>query len=78
MGEQIEVPIVQQMDDETFIKHLEKRHADECKFEDTPIARQAVDAWLGSYEAFHDRLHQIAAPGQYDHVHVEFEEEDDE
>lgn len=77
--EVVEVPHADDMDDDTFLKHLEHRHASECKIEGF-IARNAVSAWIGSYRAFHDRLHDLAAPGQYDHIHEEdeeiFEEED--
>lgn len=67
------VPDAVDMDDETFIKHLEKRHADECKFETTPVSRRALSAWVNTYRAFHDRLHQIETPGQYNHTHEEDE-----
>lgn len=69
--DQVGVPLAEDMDDETFLKHLEHRHADECKFEVTPVARRAMEAWIPTYRAFHDRLHQIETPGQYDHVHEE-------
>jgi hypothetical protein len=67
------VPLAEDMPDEDFIKHIEHRHASECKVEGY-IARQAVDAWIGTYRAFHERLHKLAVPGQYDHTH----DEDDE
>lgn len=66
--EQIEVPAAEDMDDETFIKHLEKRHADECKIE-APIRHRNGAGWIGTYRAFHDRLHKIGTPGQHDHYH---------
>jgi hypothetical protein len=66
--EVVEVPDAEDMDDETFIKHIEHRHAEECKVEGF-IARHAIDAWIGPYRAFHDRLHSIAVPGQHDHEH---------
>lgn len=71
--EQVVVPMAEEMDDETFIRHIEARHAKECKVEGY-IHRHAVDAWIGVYRAFHERLHRIAVPGQHDHVH-EWEEE---
>lgn len=64
----VEVPDAEDMDDETFLKHIENRHARECHVEGY-ISRHAIDAWIGSYRAFHDRLHSLAVPGQYDHVH---------
>lgn len=66
----VEVPHADDMDDETFIKHIEHRHAAECKIEETPMARRAVSAWIGSYRAFHARLHEISVPGQYAHEHA--------
>lgn len=70
----VQVPPSSDMDDETFLKHLEYRHADQCKFETSEVARRAVEQWIGAYRAYHDRLHKIAVPGQYDHYH----EADDE
>ena len=71
--EPVVVPPAADMEDDTFLKHLEKRHADECRFEDTPVARHAVEAWLPSYRAFHERLHDISTPGQHDHEHEDEE-----
>jgi hypothetical protein len=76
----VEVPAAEDMDDETFIKHLEKRHADECHIE-APIKHRNGAGWIGVYRAFHDRLHQIATPGQHDHEHAlpeGWDEEDEE
>lgn len=70
--EVVEVPDAGEMDDETFIKHLELRHADECRIENY-LSRNAIGAWIGAYRAFHDRLHLIAVPGQYNHTHEELE-----
>jgi hypothetical protein len=69
--ETVEVPNQDEMDDDTFISHLELRHAAECKFENKKVRRMAVSAWIGPYRAFHDRLHRLATPGQYDHTHEE-------
>jgi hypothetical protein len=68
---QVEVPPAEEMDDETFIKHLEHRHAEECKIEGSGLGRRAMEAWMPSYRAFHKRLHQIETPDQYDHTHEE-------
>lgn len=69
--EQDLVPVGEDMEDETFLKHLEKRHADDVKFETVPVARRAVEAWLPTYRAFHDRLHKLGPRSHYDHVHEE-------
>lgn len=66
----VEVPPADDMDDETFMLHLEKRHREECKIE-TYLSRHSVSVWLPNYRAFHDRLHKIATPGQHDHEHEE-------
>jgi hypothetical protein len=68
--EQVEVPSAWGMDDETFIKHLELRHRDDCKIE-TYMTRHNIDVWVNMYRIFHDRLHKLAVPGQYDHYHNE-------
>jgi hypothetical protein len=73
--EKVIVPLEEQMDDETFMLHLENRHAKECQIENY-LSRHSVPAWLGLYRAFHERLHRIAVPGQHDHVH-ELDTEDD-
>lgn len=68
----IRVPHADEMIDETFLLHIEARHAKECKVEKgTSISRHALDAWIGAYRAYHQRLHDIAVPGQYNHVHEE-------
>lgn len=67
------VPLAEDMDDETFIKHLELRHPKDVHLEVSTMSRRAMSAWIGTYRAFHDRLHSIAAPGQYDHYHEEDE-----
>ena len=64
----ITVPHTDDMDDETFIRHIEKRHAKQCKVEGY-IARHAIIAWIKVYRAFHRRLHDIERPGQHDHRH---------
>ena len=68
--ETVEVPHIDAMDDETFLKHLELRHAKECKI-NGEIHRHAMDKWVNMYRIFHQRLHRLAVPGQYDHVHEE-------
>lgn len=69
--DQVEVPSPQEMEDEIFLKHLEKRHQKEVKFESVPVARHALEAWLPTYRAFHDRLHALGPRSNYDHTHEE-------
>lgn len=73
----VEVPDADEMDNETFLKHLEHRHANECKVEGF-ISRNAVEAWIGPYRVFHDRLHRIAVPGQHDHEHELYDDDEEE
>lgn len=73
----VEVPLAEDMDDETFLRHIETRHAKEAKVEKY-LHRHAIPAWIGVYRAFHERLHQIATPGQYDHDHEYWDDEEDE
>lgn len=68
------VPDAIEMDDETFLKHIELRHAEECKIENGKVARRAVTAWIEPWRRYHERLHAIAAPRQYDHEHDNDEE----
>jgi hypothetical protein len=56
-----------EMDDLTFIKHMEHRHEADTGIESHHL--HAMDAWVPAYRAFHERLHKIALPGQYDHIH---------
>ena len=69
--EVIEVPHSDDMDDETLIKHIEHRHAQDYRVEGTSVSRNAMEAWIAVWRAYHDRLHKIATPGQYDHEHEE-------
>jgi hypothetical protein len=71
--DQVEVQMASDMDEETFLKHLEHRHADAVKFETVPVARRALDAWIPTYRAFHDRLHTLGPRSQFDHTHDEEE-----
>lgn len=70
------VPHQDDMDDETFMLHLEKRHAADTKVE--RLNRHAVPQWIGAYRAFHNRLHAIGLPGQYEHDHDQPEDEIEE
>lgn len=69
----VEVPEAIDMEDEQFIRHLELRHAKECKIEGY-MHRHNIPVWINMYRVFHERLHALAAPGQHDHEHVEDEE----
>lgn len=76
--EQVEVPDADDMDDETFLKHLDKRHAHETSVE-TQLHKSvhAREAWVGAYRAFHERQHNVNPEEHYDHVHVWDDDADD-
>lgn len=67
------------MDDETFMKHLEKRHGHELKMDftlepdQTERKMRARKEWV----AFHNTLHRIATT-QNNHWHGEREDDGDE
>lgn len=74
----VEVPDADDMDDETFLKHLDKRHA-----EDTGVEKQLhshphiQQAWVGPYRSFHEYVHRTNPDG-YDHEHVWDEDDGDD
>lgn len=74
---QVEVPDIDDMDDETFLRHLDKRHAHETSVE-TQLHKSvhAREAWVGAYRAFHERQHEANPDEHYDHVHV-WDDDDD-
>ena len=67
----IEVQNGDEMDNLTFLKHMDKRHSEVVL--NGPLAESRTppyDSWVGPYRAFHDNLHNIAVPGQLDHEHL--------
>lgn len=70
----VEVPDADDMDDETFLKHLDKRHSEDTKTETALHKHPHIQqAWVGPYRSFHEYLH---ANNDYDHEHV-WDEDDD-
>lgn len=65
----VEVVAISDMDNDTFLKHMDARHKGD--FVGWPLSTHPDrdDAWIGPYRAFHDRLHDIHH-GQIDHVHL--------
>lgn len=63
------VPDIEVMSDEIFIKHLAKRHAKDV---DPGLvdAHHIMEAWVNPYRAYHDKLHELATPGKYNHEHI--------
>lgn len=69
---------VENMSDETFMKHLEARHGHELKMKFTvePGCTERRMRERPAWEAFHDAIHRIATT-QNNHWHGEREDEDD-
>jgi hypothetical protein len=65
----LEVPSVDVMNDETFIKHFNLRHASDIT--SGPLSYNPHVTYIPSFRAFHDRCHAISTPNQYDHSHEE-------
>ena len=73
MENQITVPSVHDMEDETFIKHLKKRHPEVARTGMTFVAEpegeerrmREPSAWRGMHQANH-RMY----PHRYDHEHL--------
>ena len=66
------VPHPEDMDDETFLKHIDKRHRQDTKHngQNVLFPRSTWTAWAPLYRTWHERLHAIAHPFQYDHEHL--------
>jgi hypothetical protein len=70
----VEVVDADEMDDKTFLKHLDKRHP-EIKTERALHKNPHIaEAWVGPYRAFHEYQHRT---GDNNHEHV-WEDDDDE
>jgi hypothetical protein len=59
------------MSDETFVQHLMARHEDEviAELDLEGALRCGTLAVLDAYRRFHERIHELATPDQYDHEH---------
>jgi len=77
--ERVIVPDADDMEDETFLKHLDKRHAHETGTEHALHQFPHIQAaWVGTYRAFHDYQHRINGEDAYDHEHVWDDDADDD
>lgn len=66
------IPLVLQMTDEQFIKHLEHRHGDMMKMTFTiePGRTERRILNRSAWETFHETIHRLAVDGRYDgHYH---------
>lgn len=64
----VEVPSADEMDDETFLMHLDKRHSGDTGVE--PVLHKLPhiqQAWVGSYRAFHEYLHKTKEFEDHEH-----------
>lgn len=68
----VTVPHPEDMDDETFLKHIDKRHRQDTKHDGQNVLfpKSTWHAWVPLYRSWHERLHAISIPGQYDHEHL--------
>lgn len=67
----VKVRNVRDMSDEVFIKHLRLRHKNDFGKWGLDKIRHFSKGWSDPWRSFHDNLHKISVPGQYDHVHTE-------
>lgn len=62
------VPGADDMDDDTFLKHLDKRHTEDTGVE--PVLHKLPhiqQAWVGTYRAFHEYLHNTKEFADHEH-----------
>lgn len=63
------VPCADEMDNDTFLKHYNKRHLQDSSMSRVIERDMAWEKLAGMWRAFHRRCHNLAVPGQYDHEH---------
>lgn len=68
MDEVVLVTASKDIPDKNMVKHINGRHAPDylVVVAYMPLANPS---YMGSVRAYHDRLHALATPGQYDHEH---------
>jgi hypothetical protein len=69
----VEVPAAASMSDENFCRHMNLRHEKDmggASLQMRGALKPGTSAAVATYRAFHDRLHALEIPGQYDHVHA--------
>lgn len=65
--DKVTVPHPDDMDDETFLKHMDHRHTRPgFRHEIRHITDEQIELW----RKYHDRLHAIAVPNQFNHEHL--------
>ena len=68
--ERVIVPPIEEMDDETFLRHIDARHAHETKTERALHKFPHIAAaWVNGYRAYHSYLHRVKGDDAYDHEH---------
>lgn len=68
----LRIPSVTSMDDETLMKHLEHRHADDLRmsFEVEPGRTERRLRAPSAWRTYHDAMHRLY-PRKYDHEHLD-------
>lgn len=66
----VHIPSVEDMDDETLMKHLELRHEDDLKmsFEAEPDRTERRMHAPKEWRTYHDAVHRLY-PRKYEHTH---------
>lgn len=67
----IEIPSQDEMDDETFLKHVTKRHPEITEGRNVAAYPNRAKGWISPYRALHRRMHHPPVPHDYDHYHEE-------
>lgn len=61
------VPDADDMDDETLLKHLDKRHPETGVEKSLSKSVHAREAWVPAYRAWHARQHRIQEYEDHEH-----------
>lgn len=69
----VEVPHPDDMDDEIFLKHLDKRHPEITHGRMLHVQPNKAKGWINPYRAYHKRMHESPEPADYDHKHEGFQ-----
>jgi hypothetical protein len=76
--DQVAVPDADEMDDEQFLKHVDKRHGPEMGVETSLLDHpDRSQAWIGPYRAYHEYLHRTQGVDTFAHEHVWDDDDDD-
>lgn len=66
------VPAAEDMEDQIFLRHMDKRHRGDFKnYMELANLPGMTEYKMTLWRNFHRRCHEIATPGQHDHIHLE-------